>query len=129
MPNTPWGSPDAYVAQSPVTLMGTYRKACRDWIVENGLYNYPISDEEFLAHKELSEVKRLILSNHKDELLYFKVLGLSRVTQADLKSMGYPTNRKHPNTTQYVLYRLQKLNEPAPFFTTDGSVIVGKGLI
>lgn len=116
------------VAQSPVTLMGTYRKACRNWIEENNLYNYPISDEEFLAHKELSEVKRLILANHKDDPLYFRVLGFSRVTQADLKSMGYPTNRRHPNTTQYVLYRLQRLNEPAPVCTKDGALIVGKGL-
>lgn len=116
------------IAQSPVTLLGTYRKTCRKWIEDNNLYNYPISDEEYLAHKELTEVERLILSNHKDEPLYFKVLGLSRVMQAELKSMGYPTNRKHPRTTQYVLYKLQKLNEPAPVYSKEDAVIVGKGL-
>lgn len=116
------------VSQSPVTLLGTYRKTCRKWIEDNNLYNYPISDAEYLAHKELTEVKRLILSNHKDEPLYFKVLGLSRVTQAELKSMGYPTNRKHPATTQYVLYKLQKLNGPVPVYSKEDAAIVGKGL-
>lgn len=112
----------------PVTLLGTYRKTCRKWIEENNLYNYPISDEEYLAHKELTDVERLVLSHRKDEPLYFKVLGLSRVTLAELKSMGYPTNRKHPATTQYVLYKLHKLDGPIPVYSKEDAVIMGKGL-
>ncbi len=116
------------VNKSPVTLFGTYRKACRDWIIEKSLYNYPVTDGELKQHNELRVVSYHILNRQKDEPLYFAVKGYSIVTKADLKGLDYKPSKKHHARTKYILYSLEKLDEPIPSFNQDNAYIVGKGL-
>ncbi len=118
-----------YVVQnSPVTLMGTYRRSCRDWIIKNNLYNYPVSDEELDICYELLAVRRLVLKRQNDIPLYFAVNGYSIVAKADLKKLGYVTLGTHPDNGKYILYSLSKLPEPIPIFTQDKAYIIGKGI-
>lgn len=116
------------VSKSPITLHGTYRKVNRQWIVDNNLYNYPVTEKELKEYKELTEVKRLILSRQKDVPLYFAVKGMSIITQTDLRGIGYITNKKHPAKTTYILYKLKQLKTPIPVYSKDDAYIVGKGI-
>jgi len=116
------------VRKSPVTLFATYRRSCRDWIIDNKRYNYPVTDEELKQYDELRAVRYLILKRKKDVPLYFAVKGYSIVTKADLSQMGYKSNKKHPSKTKYVLYSLEKRDETPPAFKQSESYIVGKGL-
>lgn len=116
------------VRRSPVTLLGTYRRTCRNWIIQNNRYNYPVTTEEFDSHDELRSVRRLILKRKKDEPLYFSVNGYSLVTTFRLHELGYPVNMKHPVKTKYILYDIEKLDEPIPPISKDEMYIVGKGL-
>jgi DNA (cytosine-5)-methyltransferase 1 len=116
------------VKRSPITLLGTYRKVCRDWILDNNFYNYPVTDVELKQHRELRSVSRLVLMRKTDEPLYFAVKSHSLVTKASLKKLGYKTNSKHPVGTKYILYKLRKLDEPIPSFDKGTPRIVGKGV-
>lgn len=116
------------VLKSPVTLLGTYRKTCLDWIVKNKLYNYPVTDDEMDSHYELLAVRRLILKRQKDSPLYFAVSGYSIVSREELKALGYPVNSNHHARTKYILYKLEKLEEVIPEFKQEDAYIVGKGL-
>lgn len=116
------------VTQTPITLCGTYRAVCRKWIVENHLYNYPVTEDELASHPELKLVKRLILQRQKDIPLNFAVTGHSIVSKTHLAELGYQAGKKHPATTKYILYTLEKLDEQLPVFSKDEAYIVGKGL-
>ena len=117
------------VSKHPVILLGTYRKICRDWIVGNNLYNYPVTSQEIEKHEELRAVSRLILKRQKDEPLYFSVNGYSIVTKADLLKHEYKPSKNHPPDTKYFLYKLERLNEPIPTIYQDEMYIVGKGVV
>lgn len=110
-----------------LTLHGTYRKSCHDWILENNLYNYPITEDEYSENTKLKSVKRLLLTRQKDKPLYFVVKGFSFVNKRDLVSMGYPGNQSHPAKTMYILYKLKRENGPIPSFQNTAPYIVGKG--
>jgi DNA (cytosine-5)-methyltransferase 1 len=116
------------VHKSPVTLIATFRKKCMDWIIEKNRYNYPVTDDELNQHYELLAVRKLVLKHKKDKPLYFSVKGYSIVTKSELKDLDYKTSKNHPARTKYILYFLEKLNEPIPEFTEDDTYIVGKGL-
>ncbi len=125
----PEGTEGLYVIiKSPITLLGTYRKICRDWIVEKNLYNYPVIDDEMNRHHELLAARRLILKHQKDEPLYFAITGYTTATKTMLKELGYKINAKHPAKTKYILYTLEKLDEPIPEFKQDEAYLVGNGL-
>jgi hypothetical protein len=116
------------VDSSPVTLLGTYRKVCRKWIIENNLYNYPVKEEELDSIQELLAVRRLVLARKRDQLLSFNVTGYSLVRKKELAELGYSVSKRSSEKQRYILYSL----EPADSFPIklDGKVvaIVGKGV-
>jgi len=116
------------VNRSPVTLLGTYRKVCKDWILENNLYNYPVSDFELEQHNELEKVRRLVLKRKNDTPMYFAVKSHTLITKTALKKLGYKTNPRHPMSTKYILYKLRKLDDSIPPFDMNSAYIVGKGV-
>lgn len=113
------------INKSPITLLGTYRKTCRDWITQNNLYNYPVTDDDIDAHNEFRAVSRLVLMRQKDEPLYFAIHGYSFVSKTDLSELGYKTSKNHPARMKYILYKLEKLCEPIPIFKNDDMYIIG----
>ncbi len=116
------------VVQTPLTLLGTYRTNARKWIIEKCLYNYPITEEALDKYQELLAARRLVLTRGKDAPLYFAIRGYSIVSQNEIKSLNYPVRPKHPTSTKYILYRLEKLSDPIPPFNEDTRYVVGKGV-
>ena len=98
------------INNTPTTLLGTYRKICRDWIINNNLYNFPVSDSELDTAKDLLSVRRLILTRKSDEPLVFKVEGYSLINKKKLSEMGYPVSKKTLASRQYILYTLAPLS-------------------
>ncbi len=117
------------VHESPVTLAGTYRKLCRDWIVTHNLYNYPVTQHDIDIHPELLSVRRLVLGRKNDKPLFFSIKGYSMETRAWLHKRRYPINRKHSSKTQYIVYKLQQIKEDPDFLTgVKPRLIIGKGV-
>lgn len=116
------------VGKDPVLLLGTYRKACRNWIIEANLYNYPITDTELDSHYEFLAVRKLILKRQNDVPLYFRVVGYSIVTRSALKKLAYPVNKKHSASTKYILYSLERITDVIPPLDENERYIIGKGL-
>ncbi|MBN1863601.1 MAG: DNA (cytosine-5-)-methyltransferase [Victivallales bacterium] len=116
------------VHKSPVTLLGTYRKSCRDWIVANNLYNYPVTDAELDKCQYIRSVCRLILMRKHDTLLSFSVTGYSIVSKKDLAALGYNTGKNHPASQKYILYKLSPLSTMPQFDESTAMPIVGKGV-
>ena len=112
---------------SPVTLLGTYRKACREWIVSNNLYNYPVSDSELENCQPLRSVRRLVLTRKGDAKLFFKVNGYEIVDKSHLSSLGYKTGKRHPASQKYILYKLAPLGTELAYNETSAVAITGKG--
>lgn len=116
------------VADKPVTLLGTYRKTCRDWIVSNCLYNYPVTESELDSVKELLAVRYLILKHKGLKDLCFKVEGYSLVSKSELSKLGYQAGRKHPAKQRYILYKLSPSSLALPCEEINAIPIVGKGI-
>lgn len=111
---------------SPVTLLGTYRKACREWIVSNNLYNYPVSDSELESCRLLRSVRRLVLTRKGDARLFFKVAGYEIVGKSHLSSLGYKTGKRHPALQKYILYKLAPLGGEVAYDESSAVVIAGR---
>ena len=118
--------PSVYVVEkSPLTLLASYRRDCKGWIVQNGLYNYPITKRQFESDARFIQAKRLILQNRRSRPMCFSVKGCEFVTRKQLEKLGYPRKGTHGH---YLLFRI----EPVEDFTVqaregDFSVLVGKG--
>ena len=112
---------------SPVTLLGTYRKACREWIVSNNLYNYPVSDSELEDCQPLRSVSRLVLTRKGDSKLFFKVNGYEIVDKRKLSALGYQTGKRHPVSQKYILYKLAPLGTELAYDEATAVAIAGKG--
>lgn len=121
-------SPLYLVHALPVTLLGTYRKTCCDWIVSQNLYNYPVSDAELETCQPLRSVCRLILKRKQDQPLYFAVLGYDIVGKSELSALGYKISRNHLASQKYILYNLTPLASPPPYDESTAVPIVGKGI-
>ncbi|MDD4019714.1 MAG: DNA cytosine methyltransferase [Kiritimatiellae bacterium] len=116
------------VHDHPITLLGTYRKTCRDWIVSKRLYNYPVTESELDTVKELLAVRNLILKRKGVKDLFFKVKGYSIIGKSDLLKLGYKTSKNHPAKQRYILYKLSPLSKALPCDETNAIPIVGKGV-
>lgn len=112
---------------SPVTLLGTYRKTCREWIVSNNLYNYPVSDEELETCQPLRSVRRLVLTRSGDSKLFFAVEGYEIVGKRKLTALGDPSGRRHPASQKYILYKLSPLGTELAYNETSAVAITGRG--
>ena len=121
-------APLCMVHNKPVTLLGTYRKTCHDWIVANRLYNYPVTESELDTLTELREVRKLILKRKGFKDLFFTVRGYSIVGKSDLLKLGYKTGKNHPAKQKYILYKLSPLSKPIQFNEANAIPIVGKGV-
>jgi DNA (cytosine-5)-methyltransferase 1 len=107
------------VDTKPLTLQGSYRKACREWIIANNLYSYPINDGVLGSLPELSSIRRLILRRRNEEPLHFAIKGYTFETKTDLAKLGYPVNKRHSAKKQYILFRLEPLADE-PSFQSSG---------
>jgi len=116
------------VHKTPVTLLGTYRKTCRDWILANHLYNYPVTEDELDTIQELHSVKRLVLQRKKDKPAYFSVNGYSIVGKKHLLSLGYKLGGRHPASQKYILYKLTPLEIAPPYDEKHARQVIGKGV-
>jgi len=116
------------VHDKPITLLGTYRKTCRDWIVSKCLYNYPVTENELDTVKELLAVRNLILKRKGVKDLFFKVEGYSLVGKSDLLKLGYKPGKNHPAKQRYILYKLSPLSDALRCDETKAIPIVGKGV-
>ena len=116
------------VHDKPITLLGTCRKTCRDWIVSKCLYNYPVTENELDTVKELLAVRNLILKRKGVKDLFFKVEGYSLVGKSDLLKLGYKPGKNHPAKQRYILYKLSPLSDALRCDETKAIPIVGKGV-
>jgi len=116
------------VHKTPVTLLGTYRRTCRDWILANKLYNYPVKEDELDSIPELKSVKRLVLRRKKDKPAYFSVNGYSIVGKKYLLSLGYKPGGRHPASQKYILYKLIPLETAPPYDEKHARQVIGKGV-
>ena len=113
------------------TLIGPCRKGTIDWINSKLYYNYPITEDDIIQHKELFDVKTLIV-RHKNKLVnIFHVRDIRVVKKNDLKLIDYPIrSSRHKADTKYILYSLQKYEGTNIDLNTDNySAIFGKGVI
>nr|WP_277557195.1 DNA cytosine methyltransferase [Ereboglobus sp. PH5-10] len=115
------------VNTSPVTLLGTYRKTCRDWIVSTNRYNYPVTNDEIKSCRPLLSVRRLVLRRKNDTPLYFKVSGHDIVGKKDLLKLGYKSGGRHPAGQKYILYKLSPLAVAPKYDESAATPIIGKG--
>lgn len=115
------------VNASPVTLLGTYRKSCREWIVSNNLYNYPVSDSELENCQPLRAVSILVLARKNDPKLFFKVNGYEIVDKHKLSELGYPVGKRHPASQKYILYKLTPMETELAYDEAGAVAIAGKG--
>ena len=116
------------VHKSPVTLLGTYRRSCRDWIVANNLYNYPVTDVELDICQYIRSVCRLVLMRKHDMSLSYSVNGYSIVNKKDMVALGYKIGKNHPAAQKYILYKLSPLSVLPQFDESIAIPIVGKGV-
>ena len=116
------------VPSDVATLLGTYRKTCREWIVERNLYNYPVSESQLDSIPELLSVRRLILQRRNDSPLYFVVKGYEIVGKKELSEIGYRVGEKHSARQKYILYKLLPFLQPIPALNfSTARLIVGAG--
>ena len=114
-----------FVRKSPLTLFATYPRANREWIMENGLYNYPLTPQQMDDLGQLQRIKRLILQNRQEEPLYFSVIGHKVVTRKELQAYNYPRRGHHAH---YLLFVLSANNRPIlNMKESDFNVLVGVG--
>ncbi len=90
----------------PQVLHGTYRRNCRDWIVNNRLYNLRITKALAATAPTLHKVKQLLLTRKKDLPLFFKIASCRWSTRKELVKLGYPSHAKRSDETTYLLYSL-----------------------
>ena len=106
-------------------LHGTYRRRCRDWIVNKQLYNLRITKTMATTTPELLKVKRILLTRKRDQPLFFKVVGCGWTTKKELEKLGYPSYVKRAGQTPYLLYSLLPCS---PFMSPHSKKKAANGL-
>ena len=116
--------------QPKMTLLGTYRRSCREWIMARLMYNYPIKTDVADKFLQLRLAQRLILRNGKNKPLYYAVTGYRIVGREFLAENGYPIrSSRHPRVQKYLLYFLTALDEPLPVIQqSDCLMLLGEGM-
>lgn len=111
-------------------LIGSCRQGVRDWILNNMMYTYPISDKDLDEFPKLLKIKRLLIRYHKKNLGFFDVKNIRVVNHSILKEYDYPIkSSKHKASTEYLLFDLVFSEQPAPFLGVDDCrLILGKGV-
>lgn len=111
-------------------LIASCRQGNRDWIIDNNLYNYPITDLESQQNQQLLKVKHILIKHRKKIIGYYDVQSACIVDKNQLKALFYPAETsRHRSNTKYILYRLNKSNIEYPIIDFyDYSPIIGKGV-
>lgn len=112
------------------TLIGACRKGNMEWIKEQKMYNYPITDAELKEHPQLLKVKHLLVKYRKSVVGYYDIVNARVVDKAALKELGYPSgSSRHKADTKYVLYDIVESENAQPIIeTSDCQLIIGKGV-
>lgn len=92
--------------KSAGTLLGTYRKDCKAWILSKLLYNYPVGPKSGSPTFEAEKIRRVFLHNRNAKLLKFDASFSKYVTVSELKALGYPVSDK-PRSDTYALFELK----------------------
>ncbi|MCD8387709.1 MAG: DNA cytosine methyltransferase [Bacteroidales bacterium] len=110
-------------------LIATCRQGNKQWILDNMLYNYPITEDEIASHPELMGAKRLMLLHRKKFLGFFEVSKAEIVDLQWLKDHKYPVNKRH-KANSYLLYHLRAEEPPLPqdIRREDFIIFFGKGV-
>lgn len=119
-----------YYASNKQLLIGACRQGIRQWIKDNLMYNYPITDEELSQHPELLKVANILVLYRKTVFGYYDVEEATVVSKEQLKELGYPTNNsRHRSNTKYILYKLKTSKKEIPCINReDFTQIMGKGI-
>lgn len=112
------------------TLIGACRKGNMEWIKEQKMYNYPITDAELKERPQLLKVKHLLVKYRKSVVGYYDIVNARVVDKAALKELGYPSSSsRHKADTKYVLYDIVESENAQPIIeTSDCQLIIGKGV-
>lgn len=89
----------------PSVLIATYRRACKQWIVANSFYNYPLPIEEKQHWNAFKKITTIILFNRNSSELLYHAHFDRIVSPHTLSKLGYPTS-KNPRSEKYALFRL-----------------------
>lgn len=120
-----------YISKNDSTLLiGTCRQGNKEWILTNKLYNYPVTENDMLAHPELMRVKKLIVMYRRKPIGYYQVNGVKVVSKKELEDLNYPTSSsRHKKDDQYLLFNLtDEKNEMPPLQTSNFNIVLGKGV-
>ena len=97
-------------------LIGSYRHACKKWILKNNLYNFPLPDANVTF--EPKRIGWVFLHGRKAEMMKFRAAFDREVSTDDLKKLGYPASSK-PHGTKYALYKLAPLETHEKLTATE----------
>lgn len=114
----------------PTLLVGSCRQETKKWITSNMMYNYPICDTEIEQHPELLKVNRIVVTHRKTIVGYYRVATIKLVDKAWLANNEYPIkSSRHKDTTKYLLFELEGINEDCPMIDNDDfEIVIGKGV-
>ena len=103
-------------SEAPETLLGTYDNGCRQWIVEHGMFPYPVNAAESESNPLLKDIKRLFLKNGDDgeSPLTFNVTGARLSSNVELADLNYPFRKKTRKVIPYIIYALERSTAPIP---------------
>ena len=119
-----------YLARKELTLIGCCRQGNCKWIVENKLYNYPITEKELECNPDLLNIKHILIKHKRSIVGYYDVVKASLVDKAHLHSLGYPSkSSKNKSDTKYLLYEMIESEESMPIIEySDCDLVLGKGI-
>ena len=101
----------------PSVLVGTCRKSqYKPWILQKGLYNYPIgANKADLALRESAEaIKELWLCFGDTPRRRFSATFLNESSVEELARLGYPKRSGQPHGKRYLLFHITPIPDDAP---------------
>lgn len=112
------------------TLVGSCRQGNKAWVLENKMYNYPITKDELEQNPELLKIRKLVVIYRKKVVGCFSVKETKVVDRNWLANNGYPVkSSRHKTDTKYLLYTLGDTETTmAKIDFDDYKIIVGKGI-
>ena len=112
------------------TLVGSCRQGNKSWVLENKMYNYPITKNELEENPELLKIRKLVVMYRKKVVGCFYVKETKVVDRHWLANNGYPVkSSRHKTDTKYLLYILGDTETTMPKIDFDDyKIIAGKGI-
>lgn len=119
-----------YLAKNKDVLIGTCRQGSRQWIKDNLMYNYPVSDNELKQYPELLKISNVLVKYRKTIIGYFDIIEAEIVDKQRLKELEYPVKSSRQQAhDKYILYKLKTSEKDIPVLNRDDfTPIIGKGV-